>query len=104
MKVQILLVFFLFVGAVKAQPFLPKETDLSDFSPIIGLKPHPTAKSNSIDSTFVFSSDTLNLPFFDDFSTNKFQLFQGNYAAPGVTSQTYYRLLFSSSNLPNALS
>lgn len=100
MKVQILLVFFLFVGAVKAQPFLPKETDLSNFSPIIGLKPHPTAKSNSIDSTFIFSSDTLNLPFFDDFSTNKFQLFQGNYAAPGVTSQTYYRLLFSSTNLP----
>jgi len=71
------------------------------FEPIIGLKkPEASLKSLSFDSTFVFSSDTLNLPVFDDFSTNKFQVFQGSFTAPGVTNQTFYRLLDVSTNLP----
>lgn len=71
------------------------------FEPIIGLKkPEASLKSLSFDSTFVFSSDTLNLPVFDDFSSNKFQVFQGSFTAPGVTNQTFYRLLDVSTNLP----
>ena len=30
-------------------------------------------KSNSIDSTFIFSTDTISIPFFDNFTTNKIQ-------------------------------
>jgi len=44
---------------VKAQ-YLPNNEKLgADFNPLMG-KPHPsTVKSNSIDSTFIFASDTL---------------------------------------------
>ncbi|MFM7595333.1 MAG: T9SS type A sorting domain-containing protein [Flavobacteriales bacterium] len=71
--------------------------------PIYGLKkPNSAIKSTSIDSTFIFASDTLSIPVFDDFSTNKFQVFQGVFNAPGNTQQTYYRLLNPSTNLPLA--
>ena len=80
------------------------------FSPFanLGKKQKPTSgsvhssneKSISFDSTFVFLTDTLALPFLDDFSTSKFQVFQGDYNAVGVTYQTYYRLIFASTNNP----
>lgn len=70
------------------------------YGPVGGMKkPNSTVKSNSIDSTFVFSSDTLDLPIFDDFSTHKFQEFQGVFGAPGTTSQMFYRLIDASTNL-----
>jgi hypothetical protein len=47
---------------------------------------------NTFDSTFIFLSDTIQLPFFDDFSTNKFQQYTGDINAPGVTSELFYRL------------
>jgi hypothetical protein len=73
------------------------------FEPVYGLeKPNASVKSLSIDSTFIFASDTLDLPVFDDFSTSKFQVFQGVYNAPGNTQQTYYRLVNPSTNLPLA--
>ena len=73
------------------------------FEPVYGLKkPNSSEKSLSIDSTFIFASDTLELPVFDDFSTSKFQVFQGVYNAPGNTQQTYYRLLNPATNLPLA--
>lgn len=73
------------------------------FEPLYGLKkPNSSEKSLSIDSTFIFASDTLDLPVFDDFSTSKFQVFQGVYNAPGNTQQTYYRLLNPATNLPLA--
>ena len=73
------------------------------FEPVYGLKkPNSIEKSLSIDSTFIFASDTLELPVFDDFSTSKFQVFQGVYNAPGNTQQTYYRLLNPATNLPLA--
>jgi hypothetical protein len=48
---------------------------------------------NSLDSTFVFATDTISLPFFDDFSTNKFQNYTSDFNAPGLTSLLYYQLL-----------
>lgn len=71
--------------------------------PIYGIKkPISNVKSASIDSTFIFASDTLSLPVFDDFSTNKFQVFQGVFNAPGNTQQTFYRLINPVTNLPVA--
>ncbi len=46
----------------------------------------------TFDSSFVFIPDTLQLPFFDDFSTNKFQTYLGDFNAVGVTSELYYQL------------
>ena len=63
-------------------------------NPNIGIKSKSQLKSSvSIDSTFIYYSDTLALPFFDEFSKNKFQQYPDDYNAPGVTSQLYYYLL-----------
>ena len=42
-------------------------------NPSISFNKNPLLKSgsNSIDSTFIFSTDTLSLPFYDEFSSNK---------------------------------
>jgi len=56
--------------------------------------------SNSIDSTFIFSTDTLSLPFYDEFSANKFQKYLGDFSANGITSILYYRLIDPLSSLP----
>ncbi|HNS42474.1 MAG TPA: hypothetical protein PKN22_06920, partial [Taishania sp.] len=47
---------------------------------------------SSIDSTFIYTVDTLNIPLFDDFSSNKIQQYNAGYTDPGVTSTLYYRL------------
>ncbi|MES2798885.1 MAG: T9SS type A sorting domain-containing protein [Bacteroidota bacterium] len=49
--------------------------------------------STTFDSTFIYTSDTLSLPFFDEFSKNKFQQYSTDFAAPGVTSEEYFHLL-----------
>ncbi|MBM3185309.1 MAG: T9SS type A sorting domain-containing protein [Bacteroidetes bacterium] len=59
-----------------------------------GIKGNVSLKStNSIDSSFVFSTDTISLPFFDDFSTNKFQSYSADFTTPGVSSQLYYQII-----------
>ncbi len=60
--------------------------------------------SNSIDSTFIFSTDTLSLPFYDEFSANKFQKYLGDFSANGITSILYYRLIDPLSSLPLSVS
>jgi hypothetical protein len=67
------------------------------------LKKHvPKSTGITFDSTFIYLSDTLTIPVFDDFSTNKFQVYNADYSDPGVTSVKQYRLLdLSSFPLPN---
>lgn len=56
--------------------------------------PHLLKSSNSsIDSTFYYTPDTLDLPFFDEFSSDKFQKYTAQFNDPGVSSVLYYRLL-----------
>jgi hypothetical protein len=55
-----------------------------------------TSKMNracNFDSTFNYNTDTLNLPLFDDFSKNKFQVYTENYNDPSLVSEKYYKLL-----------
>ena len=47
----------------------------------------------SFDSTIIYLPDTLQLPFLDEFSTNKFQDYVLNYNLPGIYSTIHYRLL-----------
>jgi len=49
--------------------------------------------TNSIDSSFVFATDTVSLPFFDEFSTNKFQSYSADFNTPGITNQLFYQIL-----------
>jgi hypothetical protein len=60
------------------------------------------ANTGTFDSTFIYISDTLVLPIFDDFSANKFQNYNANYSDAGVTFDKQYRLLdLGSTPLPN---
>ncbi|MCO5258988.1 MAG: T9SS type A sorting domain-containing protein [Crocinitomicaceae bacterium] len=54
--------------------------------------------SSSIDSTFIYSVDTLSLPLFDDFSKNRIQQYNADFSDPGVTSTLYYKLTDLSNN------
>ena len=47
----------------------------------------------TFDSTFIYTSDTLEMPFFDEFSLNKFQLYFDDFGNPLVTFDKVYRLL-----------
>lgn len=59
-----------------------------------GIKYNPQVKSiNSIDSSFIFTPDTISLPFLDDFSTNKFQDYKADFNSPGLTNQLFHQLL-----------
>lgn len=49
--------------------------------------------SETFDSTFIYASDTLSLPFFDDFSSSHFQQYEDDYSNPTITSEKKYHLL-----------
>lgn len=62
---------------------------------------HKAQKATStFDSTFIYFSDTLSLPFFDEFSSNKFQVYDIDYSDAGVTSEEYFKLLDNVTSLP----
>lgn len=48
--------------------------------------------SGTFDSTFIYTSDTISLPVFDDFSSDKFQKYNANFGDED-SSIVYYRLL-----------
>ena len=58
--------------------------------------------TNSFDSTIVYVTDTLTLPFFDDFSKNNFQKYETNIGDAGLTEELYYRMLDVNSQVPLA--
>jgi hypothetical protein len=73
-----------------------------EVGPLTG-NPHLIAKNkqtfvnakaaNTFDSSFIYILDTLSLPIFDDFSSDKFQKYTEDFGATGVTSILEYRLL-----------
>ncbi len=54
-----------------------------------------TNKANSFDSTIIYFTDTLSLPFFDDFCKNRIQQYNGSVTDPGIESEVYFSLLDS---------
>ena len=56
------------------------------------------AASATLDSTFVYTYDTLSLPILDEFSKSKFQDHHALPTDPNVTQQLYYELLDLSDN------
>jgi hypothetical protein len=42
------------------------------------------ANAGTFDSTFIYAQDTIVLPVFDDFSSNKFQFYHDDETEPGV--------------------
>ena len=82
------------VGPLTANPELIGKYPMS----ANGLK----ANAGTFDSTFIYYSDTLNLPFFDEFSKDHFQIYNADYTDPGVTSDKKYRILDNTTLLPIA--
>ncbi|MDX1651287.1 MAG: T9SS type A sorting domain-containing protein [Brumimicrobium sp.] len=60
------------------------------------------ALENSFDSTFVYITDTVSLPFFDEFSRDRFQKYDAEFSDPNVTEQLFYSMLDETSSLPLA--
>lgn len=51
------------------------------------------ANEGTFDSTFIYFQDTIVMPVFDDFSSNKFQTYNDDYAASNVTFDKVYSVL-----------
>jgi hypothetical protein len=95
---KLVLIFCLFALTSFAQ-----QMEVGPITRNIHLTPRQeTLKSGntSVDSTFIYISDTLNLPFYDDFSSNKFQLYSAQFNTPGVTNQLFYQLLNPTNLVP----
>lgn len=102
MKYLVVLTFLFCIGNVFSQG--EEVGPLTGNPSLLAKKKITVQKSspNTFDSTFIYNSDTLTLPLFDEFSTNKFQSYTAGYGDPGVTSIKEYRLLdLGSSPLPN---
>lgn len=61
----------------------PLETNLA------GAVKRPVKRYKTIDSTIIYSVDTLHLPIFDDFSTNRFQKYDSSYTG-NIKNTLYY--------------
>jgi hypothetical protein len=66
------------------------------------VKAHEKSNPGTFDSTFIYTTDTLSLPFFDEFSKNNFQNYSHNFSAPGVTSDKKYHILNDVTGLPTS--
>lgn len=53
----------------------------------------------TFDGSFIYLQDTIDLPIFDDFSSSKFQVYEDDISAPGVTFDKVFRVL-DQSNVP----
>lgn len=80
------------VGPIMSNP------DLYNKSP----KSNQLKADQTFDSTFIYYSDTLGMPFFDEFSKNHFQTYNANFGDPGVTSQEFFRILDNVTLVPIA--
>lgn len=75
-----------------------------EVKPLLGnphLKP-ASAKNRSnhtIDSTFIYAIDTLDLPVWDDFSVDRFMHYDAGYSDVNVTSQWYFYLMNSTNTV-----
>ncbi len=88
------LIFFLFCST-SSYGQIEKELPLTTNPSLIrnGNEPLVYRAGATFDSTFIYTTDTLTLPFFDDFSKNKFQTYDANYGDPGVTFDQKFALL-----------
>ncbi len=74
------------VGPMTSNPYIVKNHNQF-------IKQNEKSNTSSFDSTFIYYTDTLNLPVFDEFSKNKFQQYNSNFTDPGVTSLEKFHLL-----------
>jgi hypothetical protein len=91
MKLITALVFlftFTFSFGQDSEGPIMQNADLFDKKPI-----KTKVLANSFDSTFVYLTDTISFPFFDEFSRNNFQKYDADYTDGNVTEQLFHRML-----------
>ena len=88
---------------VIAAPFVYAQEEVLSpllYNPQIAKTAHQLKAGNSIDSTFIYEVDTLDLPVWDDFSINKFVPYNAGYTDGNVTSQMHYHLMDAGNTAP----
>lgn len=93
----VLLFSFTFLYGQDSEGPIMQNADLFNKKPI-----KTKALANSFDSTFVYLTDTLPLPFFDEFSRNNFQKYNATYTDGNVSEQLFYRMLDETTEDPLA--
>lgn len=82
--------FFIFLISInlsaQTEVLSPLETNLS------GTSKQKIKRGKTIDSLIIYSTDTLKIPIFDDFSTNHFQRYDNLYSGD-IKSNLYYSLI-----------
>ncbi len=89
---NILLIYFLFfitLGYSQGEGVMPITHNVE----IMGKPKYLNKSSSTFDSTFIYTVDTLSLPFYDEFSKNKIEKYNANFSDPGVTSELFYAVL-----------
>ena len=95
MKSNFLLISFLIVSLTLLAQGGEETGPLTGNPSLIKNQRQAISKVNigTFDSTFIYNSDTIDLPIFDDFSSNKFQTYGADYTDIGVTFDKKYKLL-----------
>jgi hypothetical protein len=81
----VLISFFCFNIVAQNEILSPLETNLSGYNQM------ETKRVKSIDSLIIYSVDTLQLPIFDDFSTNRFQKYDSSLTG-NIQNTLYYSI------------
>ena len=99
MKFSLVSVFVFFVGFVSfgQEVLSPIGAMKREGSPRRSLNLKSTT---NIDSTFIYSFDTLSLPLLDEFSHSKFPNLDAQPGDPNVTEQKFHLLLDNGTNVP----
>lgn len=92
--------FFLFLLYVSSVYSQEQVVPVMTYS-AVGQAVEPTKNIQAtFDSTFIYYTDTLQLPVYDDFSSDHFQQYTADYSLPGVTQAKHFRILDSLTSLP----
>lgn len=94
-------VLFLSLIFITFHTFCQEELNPALYTPFSKDTKSLKRSSESFDSTFIYKSDTLSLPFFDDFSKNHFQKYTADFSNPTVTFDEKFKLV-DLSNVPLA--
>lgn len=101
MRFIVFLYFFLHTITVSlAQDYVEPLRYNADLFGKNNFTPVTLSGSNTFDSTFIYLADTLSLPFFDEFSSDKFQTYERDFDNPTLVSELFYKLLDELDNTP----
>jgi len=86
------LLFFVILFLLTSTKLVAQDEILSPLQTnLVGTSQNATKRNKSIDSLIIYSVDTLKLPIFDDFSTNRFQKFDSSFTG-NIQNTLFYSI------------